>query len=392
MIGATVRMLVLAAIAICLSASPARAQWISIYSDEPHNLSYDHLTELSNLLQLDATMHELLIELHLEMIRAESAERKKVRDLIERLNEEGDDVGWRESMRLSIEMTDDFTEIGDRFFEDVRLMVLPEQVALVDHIRARSDMSYLFDDIGDEVSGLGAQPFELLHETQAITQDRFRELALELAPLDQQNHKLFNRAFETILELQQIGMETDFDMDDASPDQMAKMIKMFKDTIEIISRLRDANEDLADRIMDGLTEDQRTAFEAAWLEKNYEDVQERSPAERAVEAVTQDEEASPELRTRIEEIRPNFERRLATARKMARIAKRKSDLDFDIRQLMETGDRNTEVYDDALERLLGVAESYASALKGVMTPEQQERYGLVAPQEASGIGAPQQLR
>lgn len=390
MLKPTTRLLVLIMVAVFAFAGTARAQWISIYSDEPHNLGYDHLTELSDLLELDASMHELLIELHLEMIRAENAKRQEVREIIDKRNAEGDQVGWRDSMRLAMDMTDDFEAIADRFFADVRLMVLPEQIPLVDHIRARAEMAGLYDDIGSEVSGLGAHPFELLREEQVVSPVRFRELVLELSRQERLTHELFGRAFDTVMEMQRIGQEFGFDADDAGPEQLAELAKIFKDALETVQRLRDANETLADQIIERLDDEQREKFESAWLERNYDDVQELSPAERAVREVMQDEEAGEELRTRINELRPNFERRMATARKMARIAKRKTDLDIDFRRLMESGERNTEIYDDALERMLGVAESYEAALKGVMTPEQRVRYGLDRPERP--IGEPELLR
>lgn len=386
----TMWLLVLAAVAVCVCAGPARAQWVSIYSNEPHNLSYDHLTELSNLLELDAPMHELLVELHFEMFRAENAKRQEVRELIEKRNADGERVDWRESMRLSMELTDDFEKIGDRFYADVRLMVLPEQIPLVNHIRARSEMSRLFDDIGSEVSGLGAQPFELLREEQVVTTIRFRELVLELAEQEAVAHDLYRRVYATVMEMQRIGQEFGFDADDAGPEQIAELAKIFKDTVELVRRLRDMNEALADQIMQRLDEGQRATYEAAWLERNYEDVQELTRAERAVREVMQDDEASDELKTRIDELRPNFERRLATARKMARVAKHKTDLELDFRVLFDGGRRDREVLDNAMERLSEVAESYSAALKGVMSPEQRVRYGLE--QGERQIGEPERVR
>lgn len=365
-------------VALCLSARPAQAQWADIYSDEPHNLSFAHLSELSDLLELDAPSHEVLVGLHLEMMRAEGEKRQELRKRIEALNESGERVDWNQRMSLSIGLLKDFDGIADAFYADAKLLVEPEQFPLLDHMRHRCAMQFLFQIVGDEISGLAAQPFELLRAQDLVPIERFRELVLANRVTEAKAHDQFTRALTSIFEMQREMVGYDFEVNNMDTSQIAKMTRLFKDTVDTMRRLRDLNESLADAIMAGLDEQGRAAYEQVWFERNYEEVQRETLPERAVRQVLADDKASVEFKARVREIMPNFERRLATARKMARIAKHRSDLNFDFSSLIDSDGPNREVYGESLERITGVAATYESALKGVMTPEQRVKYGLEA--------------
>ncbi len=368
-------------IGLCIGARPALAQWADIYSDEPHNLSYEHLRELRELLELDAPVHEILVGLHLEMMRAEGEKRQAMREHIEKLNESEDRVDWNRRLSLSMDLMKDFDGIADAFYADAKLLVEPEQFPLLDHMRHRCAMRVLFEMVGSEISGLAAQPFELLHEQELVPIERYRAIVLANHAVEAKAHDQFTRAMESIFNLQREMMEFDFDIENLDAGQIAAMTRLFKDTIDTMKRLRDLNKSLADAIMSSLEEGDRAAYEKAWLAENYEEVQEELLPERAARRVLEDDQADEELKTRVRELKPNFDRRLTTARKMARIAKHKSDLDFDFRTLMESDGPNREVYEDSQERLSEVAATYAAALKNVMTPEQRERYGLDVEEE-----------
>jgi hypothetical protein len=264
----------------------------------------------------------------------------------------------------------DFEGIADAFYADAKLLVEPEQFPLLDHMRHRCAMQFLFEMVGDEIAGLAAQPFELLHERELVPTERFRELVLANRATEAKAHDQFTRVMEGIFNLQREMMEFDFDVENLDAGQIAKMTRLFKDTIDTMKRLRDLNESLVDAIMASLDEEDRLAYEEAWFEENYEEVQRETMPERVVRQVLADEEAGEELKTRVREITPNFERRLATARKMARMAKHKSDLNFDFRTLMDSDGPDREMYEESLERLSEVADTYAAALRSALPPDQ----------------------
>jgi len=371
----------LAAMAILLCPPAAHAQWASLYDEEPFNLGYDGLSELSMLLELDAPSHELLAALHLEMIQGEAALRQQAREALQRRTEAGEDIGWREGMQISFELTKDFERVGERFFEDVKLIVTPEQAPLIDHMRRRTKMGSWLDSVGGEVSELGAMPLKLLADRDLVSDDRLRELILHFADQEERVAVQFQRTYDAVMEMQNIGQKIDFDFEEAGPEIIAEAGKAFKQGIEEVTRLRELNKDFAEQVMSLLEQEQRDTFERYWWAVNYEEVQDELLPERAVQLLMNDEQAGEELRQRVGEIRTVFEDRLKTARKMARVAKYRTDLDLDFSLLLNGGEPDTKVYDDALERLSGIAESYASALKGVMSKEQRERYGLELSEE-----------
>jgi len=113
-----------------------------------------------------------------------------------------------------------------------------------------------------------------------------------------------------------------------------------------------------------------------WWQANYAAVQRERFPERVVSRVLEDSEASDELRDAVTGIRSAFADRMRVARRMARTAKHRSDLNFDFNTLLSGGRPDTSLYDSSLERINGIADSFTAALRGVMTPEQQQRYGL----------------
>ncbi|MFG0292385.1 MAG: hypothetical protein ACF8MJ_04445 [Phycisphaerales bacterium JB050] len=370
----------IAMVVLCVGVSPAQAQWADVYSDEPHNLSYDLLTELSELLELESTAHEVLVGLHLEMARAENDLRLGVRTKIEAARESGEPLDWNDVMGLSAELMDDMAKVADQFYADAKLLVSLEQFPLLDHIRQRSEMRFLLRMTRDEVSGLSAQPFDLLHEQDLVSIERFRELVLANRATEAKAHDQFKRVMTNLAEVQREMRAYDFEVENAYTKQVAKMTRLFKDTIDAVKRLRDLNESLADAIMASLDEEDRAAYEEAWLERNYEEVQEETLPERVARKVLDDDQASEELKSRVRELMPNFERRLTTARKMARIAKHKSDLNFDFRQILDTNGPDRAMYEESMERLSEVAATYAAALKSAMTPEERVRYRFEEPE------------
>lgn len=362
--------------AVLLIAPTAHAQWASLYDEEPYNLGYDGLSELSMLLELDAPAHELLAALHLELIQGEAAMRKQAREALQTRIESGEDIGWREGIEISLELTEGFERVGERFFDDVKLIVTPEQAPLIEHMRRRTKMGRWLDGVGSEFSELAAMPLKLLADRDLVSDDRLRELILELADREERVAAQFQRTYDAVFELQNIGQKIDYDFDEAGPEIMAEAGKAFKKGIEEVTRLREMNKDFAEQVMTLLDEQQREAFERHWWDANYEDVQDELLPERAVRTLLNDEQTGEELKQRAEEIRAVFEGRMKTARKMARVAKYRTDLDLDFSLLLNGGEPDTRLYDDALERLSGIAESYASALKGLMTKDQRIRYGL----------------
>lgn len=370
----------IAMVVLCLGAMPVQAQWADIYSDEPHNLSYDRLTELSELLELDSTAHEVLVGLHLEMVRAENGARLEFRTRIEKARESDEEMDWNDVISQSIELMDDLDRIADQFYADAKLLVRPEQFPILDHVRQRSEMQVLFQTISDEVSGLSAHPFDVLREQDLVSIDRFRGLVLANRAAEAKAHSQFKRAMTNLFDIQQEMRAYDFDVDQADAGQIAKVTRLFKETVDSVKRLRDLNESLADAIMASLDEEDRAAYEEAWLERNYEEIQEETLPERVARTVLDDDEASEQLQSRVRELMPNFERRLTTARKMARIAKHKSDLNFDFRNLLDSNGPDRTMYEESMERLSEVAETYAAALKSVMTPEERVRYRFETPE------------
>ncbi len=369
-------------IAAWLCSSASHAQWASIYGEEPYNLGYSDLRELSTLLELDAPTHELLAALHLELMQAEATLRQEARDELQKRTDAGEEIGWSEGVQISFNLTNDFEKAGDRFFEDVKLIVHPEQAPLIEHMRRRTRMGRWLEGIGSEVSELGAMPLKLLADRDIVSDDRLRELILTLSDQEARVSDQFQRTYEAVLEMQSIGQRIGFDFDEAGPEIIAETAKIFKKAIEEAKRLRTMNEELASTVMEQLDQEQRRTFEQIWWEINYEEVHDEWIPERAVRTLLGDEKAPAELKQRVEEIRAVFDDRLRTARRMARVAKYRTDLELDFSMLLNGGEPDTKVYDDALKRLSGIAESYASALKGVMTKEQRLQYGLEIPDDA----------
>lgn len=363
-------------IAMLLISPMAHGQWGDIYSDEPHGLGYNQLSQLSDLLELDAATHEVLFQLHHEMCLAEQAERAQVRQRIQELQEADEQPDWEDHFEWSIQLDARLDEISDRFFEDARLLVAVEQSPLIDHMKYRVRINRLLDTIGDEISGLAGNPFELLYELRLIETDRFRELVYLHAEADAKAWSLFQRAFAAIVQIQRDFREFDFDIESATPAQIGSLSRSFRDIMDLMKRFRAANETLAEAIIESLEGQQQAAFESAWLSLNYPDVQQPRPAERAVEQALRDESLDAETRETIAQMHQSYADRLRIARRMARIAKHRSDFAFDFDNIVNQQEPDTGAYEDSLERIDGVAESYAAALKGVLTKEQRIKYGL----------------
>lgn len=368
----------LGAAAVLLVSPVASGQWGNIHGDEPHGLAYDQLSQLSDLLELDATTHELLFQLHHEMCLAEQAERTKLRERIEKLQEEGTPPDWEEQFEWSAQLEVRLDEIGDRFFEDTRLLVRTEQFVLIDHMKYRVRMSRLLDTIGDEISGLAGNPFELLHDEKLIDTARFRELVHLHAEDDARAWSLFQQTYGAIMQIQRDFRAFGFDIESATVEQIGSLSKSFRDVMDLVTRFRAANEALAEAVIASLEGEQREAYESAWLSLNYPDVQWPRAAETAAELALQDESLDAGARETIEQMRRSYTDRLRIARRMARVAKHRSDMAFDFDNILNQQEPDKSAYEDSLERIDGIGASYAAAMKGVLTQEQRVKYGLEA--------------
>lgn len=366
----------LAAASLLWVSPVAHAQWGDLYSDEPFGLGHNQLSQLSDLLELDAATHELLFQLHHEMCLAEQSERTKLRERIWKLREAEEQPVWDDRFEWTVQLDARLDEIGDRFFEDTRLLVSLEQSPLINHMKYRVRISRLLDNIGVEISGLAGSPFELLHEQRLIDTDRFRELIYEHAEADAKVWSVFGRTSGALLQIQRDFREFDFDIEAATPQQIGSLSRSFRDIVDLMTRFRAANEALAESIIESLEGEQQAAFESAWLKLNYPDVQRARPAESAAYLALQDDALDAQTREAIEQMQGSFIERLRIARRMARIAKHRSDFAFDFDNIVNQEGPDRSAYEDSLERIDGVGESFAAALKGVLTKEQRVKYGL----------------
>jgi hypothetical protein len=242
-------------------------------------------------------------------------------------------------------------------------------------------MVTIFDAMGDDISGLAGSPFELLHEDDALSPARFRELVYLHADVERRNCVQFDRTLEAITGIQKEFMNIGFDFEDGDAQQMASIARKFMDTIEQVRRLRRTNEELADAIIASLTEEERPRFEGAWLELNYPEVQSPRTAERAVRLILADETLDGSVREAIEEMRVAYDDRLRIARRMARVAKHRLDLDISFDAILKDRDQDRTAYKDSLRRIEGIGASYEAAVRGVLTREQRVKYGLEAGDE-----------
>lgn len=367
----------LCVLAASLWTSPAAwSQFVDLYDDGPRGMTFAQLSQLSELLGLDATGHELLVAMHTELVQAEMRGKRALLERIEKADEAEEHLDWTERMRWMIDLEKELDGIASRFYEDVALAVTQEQLPLVRHMQHRARMGPVFEMIDDDVSGLSAHPFELLHERKLVDLARFRELVLLHAELDARNGAQFAQTYDTLQKMQLEMMGIGFNMGEQPAQRLAELGRMFTATVEAVRRLRGTNEALAEAILASMTEEERKDFELVWLAANYRDVYWTLPAESAVLKAMEDEDLEGSVRETIGEIQGQFEDRIRIARRMARVAKHRSDLDINFDMILNDKEPDRSAYESSLERIENLGQSYAAALRGVLTAEQRVKYGL----------------
>lgn len=334
-----------------------------------------HVQHLSGLLRLDAPTHELLVELHTEMFQTEELAFGEFRShYTEGLEAEPPD--YDRIYRAAEEYGDQHEEAAATFYRDAKLLVKEDGVVLVEHVERRLHAERLIEQEGYDISGLAAHPFELLFREKLIDDTRFAELLAEHGEADRRLGEMMEDTVEAMQALYDLYADFDFDIANANARQIRDIGRALNEELDRATRLRAANEGLAQSIIDSLDEENSTRYEQAWLLANYKDVQRERLAEIAANRALADPGLNEQTRTAIEGMRASFGERLRIARKMARVAKHRSDLAFTMQNLLDETEPDTSLYESGLERIDGVADSYAAALEGVLTQEQRVKYGL----------------
>lgn len=335
-----------------------------------------HVQHMSELLQLDAETHELLFAMYNEMLSTiqsshatfhekYGAERKKERLDYEKIHE------WLDEYREQV------YESAETFYRDAKLLVDEEDLPIVEHVERRIVAEWRIKREGLDISGLATSPFELLFRENIVDSTRFAELLNQHIEADRKLGELMEETVEAMEELTALYSDFGYDIANANADQFRQLGRTLTEELDRAKRLRAANEELAQSIIDSLDEEASAKYERAWMLANYKDVERVRIAETACERALADPELDAQTRSTIEEMRSSFGDRLRIARKMARVAKHKADLDYTMQNLIDDSEPDKSLYESCLERIDGIAESYAAALRGVLNIEQQKQYGLV---------------
>lgn len=333
-----------------------------------------HVQHLSELLRLEAPVHELLVELHVNMLRTEDAAYQSFRQKIDDMDLQRANLGLLDEWGAAY--GEKIDRAAEEFYRDAKLLGGEADAAIVEHIERRLNAERLIRQQGYDISGLMTHPFELLFRERIVDGVRFGELLREHMEADQRLGVLMERTAEALDTMGDLYKDFGYDITKATPAQIRALGNALKEEIDLAKRLRKANEDLAAAIIESLGGEDVERYEQAWLLANYGEVQEDRIAERAVIIILSDLELDASTRNAIEEMKKSYGDRLRIARRMARVAKHRSDLDYTMENLINETEPDTRVYDASLERIDRIAESYRAALRGVLTPKQRVASGL----------------
>lgn len=334
-----------------------------------------HVQHLSELLGLDAARHELLIELHTEMLRAEEESRQRFGKLYSE-EFDNDQPDYDKIYQYMVECRAEIRRAAEMFYRDAKLIADKDGVGIVEHIERRLQSERLIKQGDYEVSGLAASPFELLFSERIVDSVRFGELLREHLEHDRMVGELLEQTDAALTKIDVLYKEFHYDIASATPAQLRDLGRALMDVVDRAKGLRKANEDLAAALIESLGDEDGERFERAWLLVNYGAVQQERAAERAVRAILADAELDAPTRAAVEEFKISYGERLRIARRMARVAKHRADLDYSMENLLNESEPDRSVHDAALERIERIAHAYQAALRGVLTPEQRVKYGL----------------
>lgn len=355
---------------------------IVVMASDPYSVvGMDLVRHMSELLEFDAAHHEILFGLHNEMMleeqRIEREHQKRARELFAK----GTDQAGRALRRASFEGEQAAATMAKPFFADARLLVDEERIWIVDHIERRARVRYcqgfMESDFYDHhIPGLGAHPFDVLMDLERLEPEELRELLRKHEKMDQGLHRAVDEAFAAYVARWDITSKLGVDgLNAASDEELRGVRRAYAQYQSQTERVRKASMAMAEALNESLPDDHRAAFEAAWLKANYDEVQ-LIADDSEIDRIVADPELHEETRTEVKAIIDIFRPRLKNAARIAREVRYQTFTTATFEEHFSQKETNRSAYDDAIERIRQIGDSYASALRRMLTPEQRVKYGL----------------
>lgn len=322
----------------------------------------------------------------------------------EKARETGDNSVWMTIREPFNKFRTEREQMEKTFFEDVKSILTPEQVALwprVEMTRRRETTISRGLMAGERVDLV-----RMVEEAELPV-----DVAAQVSPVLEQYETELDRALIERNKMQDEGMNTFMrggfgnmfggrggggggggaGGGGAAMDPAA-MEKMFNATREASVRVRDVNRRFGKQIENLLPEDRRAAWDLEFKRESFPDVYREATVLRQMTAVTGFSDITPEQKTQIADLRAQFEREYSPMADKLAAAQEEQQMKMTMQNMMQMWGRGNEEgpVADLRRQRREMERATGEKLKAILTPEQVER--LPQPEQGGREGGQREGR
>lgn len=334
----------------------------------------EDIEELVEMIEADEAQEEIIRDLFQGMMQKQTAASDKLREILKVVGEEAqsDPTVWQDFQRKAIEYMGYQEGLKSGLFEDIKLVLTPEQTERWPAFERFHRRQHVLDDNQSIVTAARVDLVRVMNDVaEAESSARSEEVVdvveryeIELDRLLVEKKELSDRQLQEVLEVLEEGKNM--------MAQMPRWEKMFDEGRELQVRIRDVNEKYVRLFAARLAPEAQSEFRVEYNERAMPTVYEKGYMDDAFETAAGLESLTPDQRERITALEQEYDREAEGIRAKWAEALRAWQTDVQMMQMWGGGKAGGAEASEQKSAKQDLDGRYYERLRSILTEAQRE--------------------